>query len=119
MKSKKLLGVLRGGLEIGLVAVLAVICGPIVWQIAAPSAVAGTPVAYNTSQKGFAPVASTDLSILTQYDPFTVNVTRAPSDNNAGENAPETSLNLTLKGCLLYTSPSPRDRTRSRMPSSA
>ena len=26
---------------------------------------------------------------------------------------------LLLKGCLLYTSPSPRDRTRSRMPSSA
>ena len=26
---------------------------------------------------------------------------------------------LKLKGCLLYTSPSPRDRTRSRMPSSA
>ena len=26
---------------------------------------------------------------------------------------------LALKGCLLYTSPSPRDRTRSRMPSSA
>ena len=27
---------------------------------------------------------------------------------------------LTVKGiCLLYTSPSPRDRTRSRMPSSA
>ena len=25
----------------------------------------------------------------------------------------------TTKGCLLYTSPSPRDRTRSRMPSSA
>ena len=25
----------------------------------------------------------------------------------------------TVKGCLLYTSPSPRDRTRSRMPSSA
>ena len=25
----------------------------------------------------------------------------------------------TSKGCLLYTSPSPRDRTRSRMPSSA
>ena len=27
--------------------------------------------------------------------------------------------NLFLQGCLLYTSPSPRDRTRSRMPSSA
>ena len=26
---------------------------------------------------------------------------------------------LNLKSCLLYTSPSPRDRTRSRMPSSA
>ena len=26
---------------------------------------------------------------------------------------------LGLYGCLLYTSPSPRDRTRSRMPSSA
>ena len=26
---------------------------------------------------------------------------------------------LNEKGCLLYTSPSPRDRTRSRMPSSA
>ena len=25
----------------------------------------------------------------------------------------------TVSGCLLYTSPSPRDRTRSRMPSSA
>ena len=24
-----------------------------------------------------------------------------------------------VNGCLLYTSPSPRDRTRSRMPSSA
>ena len=28
-------------------------------------------------------------------------------------------LLLTAKSCLLYTSPSPRDRTRSRMPSSA
>ena len=27
--------------------------------------------------------------------------------------------NTGSKGCLLYTSPSPRDRTRSRMPSSA
>ena len=27
--------------------------------------------------------------------------------------------NAELKSCLLYTSPSPRDRTRSRMPSSA
>ena len=31
---------------------------------------------------------------------------------------PETLLRL-IQSCLLYTSPSPRDRTRSRMPSSA
>ena len=29
------------------------------------------------------------------------------------------SVNAISKNCLLYTSPSPRDRTRSRMPSSA
>eukprot|EP00656_Telonema_subtile_P014826 TRINITY_DN17671_c0_g1_i1.p3 TRINITY_DN17671_c0_g1~~TRINITY_DN17671_c0_g1_i1.p3 ORF type:complete len:106 (-),score=31.04 TRINITY_DN17671_c0_g1_i1:35-352(-) len=29
------------------------------------------------------------------------------------------SMQLVNMGCLLYTSPSPRDRTRSRMPSSA
>ena len=29
------------------------------------------------------------------------------------------SLNKLQKGCLLYTSPSPRDRSVSRMPSSA
>ena len=28
-------------------------------------------------------------------------------------------IHATFKTCLLYTSPSPRDRTRSRMPSSA
>ena len=28
-------------------------------------------------------------------------------------------LNTLIRSCLLYTSPSPRDRTRSRMPSSA
>ena len=28
-------------------------------------------------------------------------------------------IHFKIKGCLLYTSPSPRDRTRSRMPSSA
>ena len=32
---------------------------------------------------------------------------------------PELMDRLQVKICLLYTSPSPRDRTRSRMPSSA
>ena len=31
----------------------------------------------------------------------------------------ETQIRSAATGCLLYTSPSPRDRTRSRMPSSA
>ena len=31
----------------------------------------------------------------------------------------ERERGITIKSCLLYTSPSPRDRTRSRMPSSA
>ena len=37
----------------------------------------------------------------------------------AGMGAAGALLITFLKGCLLYTSPSPRDRTRSRMPSSA
>ena len=32
---------------------------------------------------------------------------------------PKVDVLVTLETCLLYTSPSPRDRTRSRMPSSA
>ena len=32
---------------------------------------------------------------------------------------PKEPENIAYDGCLLYTSPSPRDRTRSRMPSSA
>ena len=34
-------------------------------------------------------------------------------------NEHETQLNSTVTACLLYTSPSPRDATLSRMPSSA
>ena len=36
-----------------------------------------------------------------------------------GEGLVDSTRNLGPKTCLLYTSPSPRDRTRSRMPSSA
>eukprot|EP00657_Telonema_sp_P-1_P008296 TRINITY_DN291_c0_g1_i4.p1 TRINITY_DN291_c0_g1~~TRINITY_DN291_c0_g1_i4.p1 ORF type:complete len:100 (-),score=42.12 TRINITY_DN291_c0_g1_i4:23-322(-) len=35
------------------------------------------------------------------------------------EYQPPEALIVRFMGCLLYTSPSPRDRTRSRMPSSA
>ena len=36
-----------------------------------------------------------------------------------GEHAGLRGVNPLVESCLLYTSPSPRDRTRSRMPSSA
>ena len=38
---------------------------------------------------------------------------------SCGEGARKDSGELIPMACLLYTSPSPRDRTRSRMPSSA
>ena len=42
-----------------------------------------------------------------------------PVQHSPGVFHPKLNLLLTEFGCLLYTSPSPRDRTRSRMPSSA
>ena len=39
----------------------------------------------------------------------------SPSDNRADAN----TMYEFVDGCLLYTSPSPRDRQKSRMPSSA
>ena len=48
----------------------------------------------------------------------TVTVSGTISDNK-GVNVPDLVLPLAALSCLLYTSPSPRDRTRSRMPSSA
>ena len=37
----------------------------------------------------------------------------------AGVEEPNAKLQVEFNGCLLYTSPSPRDRQKSRMPSSA
>ena len=42
-----------------------------------------------------------------------------PTMKNATEILEELGVSYEVKVCLLYTSPSPRDRTRSRMPSSA
>ena len=39
--------------------------------------------------------------------------------HNYNYEATKLAIERAVKGCLLYTSPSPRDRTRSRMPSSA
>ena len=45
-----------------------------------------------------------------------VDFTTSPVPTNE---APEWTLNAPSNGCLLYTSPSPRDKRQSRMPSSA
>ena len=52
---------------------------------------------------------------LTQ--PLTVQA--AEIRNLADDKLAEAAGKVDLNNCLLYTSPSPRDRTRSRMPSSA
>ena len=41
------------------------------------------------------------------------------SKNAKASNTENNTVNAENSNCLLYTSPSPRDRTRSRMPSSA
>ena len=52
---------------------------------------------------------------------FTVNdlLNCSPEDLLDISNFGEKTLEEVYSACLLYTSPSPRDRTRSRMPSSA
>ena len=47
-----------------------------------------------------------------EVKPFTLNAITAASQIDQ-------DLHVLLIGCLLYTSPSPRDRQKSRMPSSA
>ena len=44
---------------------------------------------------------------------------RQAADRAESEHAERAAGNAGTWSCLLYTSPSPRDRTRSRMPSSA
>ena len=48
-----------------------------------------------------------------------VNLVELALATNIPKGCAETAVRGDRRGCLLYTSPSPRDRTRSRMPSSA
>ena len=52
-----------------------------------------------------------DTVIVTEFFNFTSTIQRLPLDEAIDKQK--------ILTCLLYTSPSPRDRTRSRMPSSA
>ena len=55
------------------------------------------------------PAASSENNVLSELTSTDFPVSSAMAENNTTSQAT----------CLLYTSPSPRDRTRSRMPSSA
>ena len=64
-----------------------------------------------------------DNEITGSYSNGTQFQTYAPDDPNLISRLEAKGVAIAVepepKGCLLYTSPSPRDRTRSRMPSSA
>ena len=54
------------------------------------------------------------------HETLAIAMNRIGAKSNTGEGGEDAERFATMaNGCLLYTSPSPRDRTRSRMPSSA
>ena len=57
------------------------------------------------------------VATFTEDEGSTLVITKAIADKNFIQY--ETVFNCISLGCLLYTSPSPRDRQKSRMPSSA
>src|SRR5665811_2347338 len=68
----------------------------------------------------FEPQLSADSGLSHQSFDVLVRLARTPGYRlRMSELASQTSLTPSGLTCLLYTSPSPRDRTRSRMPSSA
>ena len=70
-------------------------------------------VCFNTAMSGYQEII-TDPSYASQIVAFTF-----PHIGNVGVNSADIETSNTAKACLLYTSPSPRDRSLSRMPSSA
>ena len=60
-----------------------------------------------------------DITVNTDSDARSLSGTLGPGDITVDTDSDGRPLSGTLGPCLLYTSPSPRDRTRSRMPSSA
>ena len=85
--------------------------------------VKGYRSAVGKSKKGgFKNYRSDDLAVdVIKYLMESVNeiAPKQVDDVIVGCASPEGEQGLQIGSCLLYTSPSPRDRTRSRMPSSA
>ena len=67
------------------------------------------------------PFIAEDLVVFSDCsaDPSMVNLYYEYTINHNGPNALNQQYDINFYSCLLYTSPGPRDRTRSRMPSSA
>ena len=83
------------------------------------SILGGTPmnVTWNVASTTAAPVSCAAVNILLSTDGgYTYPITLASGVANDGA---ETVTTPNPNSCLLYTSPSPQDRTRSPMPSSA
>ena len=66
-----------------------------------------------------APSASADDHIFSEMDVFGIEYASDPQVSPDGSQVAYVRTSMDIMTCLLYTSPSPRDRTRSRMPSSA
>ena len=58
-------------------------------------------------------------SIETNTDNIQMTTENSLQQNNPNQLIPEPAPSQSILNCLLYTSPSPRDATLSRMPSSA
>ena len=91
--------------------VAVVICGAIFmgWKLTSRSA-------YESAEYT---VLETDGQIELRSYPDLMLVTTTMGTRYQGDDGSFGRLFQYISGCLLYTSPSPRDRTRSRMPSSA
>ena len=61
----------------------------------------------------------TDLTSFASYMQTAIIDNKNLSSDTTNQEITEMLNNMSSQSCLLYTSPSPRDRTRSRMPSSA
>ena len=80
----------------------------------APPSISAAPSYNPTYQPSPAPSVTPSPTDLPSYMPTTPGPTGVPTAGPSGHPTP-----LPSYACLLYTSPSPRDRQKSRMPSSA
>ena len=72
-----------------------------------------------TAAAGAVGVGAAIWPVVDQMNPDASVKALASTEVDISSVQPGQSLTVLWRGCLLYTSPSPRDRTRSRMPSSA